>query len=47
MDDDIPEEKLSEEELKEFKETLRRMKEGKEGISLEDLKKEYTKRNAD
>ena len=37
---EIPEEKVSAEDLKEHKETLKRMKEGKEGISWEDYKKQ-------
>lgn len=38
MDDEIPEEKISEEELRKHKATLKRMKKGEEGISWEEYK---------
>jgi hypothetical protein len=37
---EIPVEKVSAQELKEHKETVKRMKEGKEGISWEEYKKQ-------
>ena len=36
---EIPEAEISGEELEQYKKTLKAMKEGKEGISLEDYKK--------